>query len=213
MLHFNSNVIKLRAFPPCLLKCLLSLSASRKDSGSCKKAGRTKGAKNDGELAKQLGGLGGQEGWRLGLVRLTAGDLAPAASVVCVVSEARPRRGRVFGMMALAVDGEMRGQRLATEVMARTKAELLLVAGPRFELRAGLASCMKKGGARFYVSQGWTGREGIWSWMSEASEVEGALRLLASREALEQMLQLCEQDMSVYLPVFPPTSLSPKSLV
>jgi hypothetical protein len=57
-------------------------------------------------------------------------------------------------MMALAVDGEMRGQGLATEAMARMKAELLLVAGPRFELRADLASCMKKGGARFYDSQG-----------------------------------------------------------
>ena len=34
------------------------------------------------------------------------------------------------------------------------KAELLLVAGPRFELRADLASCMKKGGARFYANQG-----------------------------------------------------------
>ena len=47
--------------------------------------------------------------------------------------------------------------------MARMKAELLLVAGPRFELKADLASCMKRGGARFYASQGWTGGEGIWS--------------------------------------------------
>ena len=102
----------------------------------------------------------------------------------------------MFRMMALAVDGVVRGQGLATEAMARMKAELLLVAGPRFELRADLASCMKKGGARFYASQGWTGGGGIWSWRSEASEVEGALRLLASGEALEQMLQACEQDMS-----------------
>ena len=36
---------------------------------------------------------------------------------------------------------------------------------------------------RFYASQGWTGGEGIWSWRSEASEVEGALRLLALGEA------------------------------
>ena len=72
--------------------------------------------------------------------------------------------------------------------MARMKAELLLVAGPRFELRADLASCMKKGGAKFYANQGWSGEGGIWSWRSEAAGVEGALRLLASREALEQML-------------------------
>ena len=38
---------------------------------------------------------------------------------------------------------------------------------------------------------------GIWSWRSEAPEVGGALRLLASGEALEQMLQVCEQDMAV----------------
>ena len=115
------------------------------------------GAKGDGQLAKQLGVLAGQEGWRLGLVRLSAGDLAPVVPAVCVVSEARPRRGRVFRMMALAVDGVVRGQGHATEALARMKAELLLVAGPSFELRADLASCMKKGGARFYDSQGWTG--------------------------------------------------------
>ena len=91
----------------------------------------------------------------------------------------------------------MRGQGLATEAMARMKAELLLEAGPRFELRADLASCMEKGGARFYASQGWSGVGGIWSWRSEATEVEEALRLLASGEALEQMLQVCEQDMAV----------------
>jgi hypothetical protein len=45
---------------------------------------------------------------------LTAGDLTPAVFAVCVVSEARPERGRVFRMMALAVDGEMGGQGLAT---------------------------------------------------------------------------------------------------
>jgi hypothetical protein len=87
--------------------------------------------------------------------------------------------------MALAVDGMMRGQGLATEAMVRTKAELLLVAGPRFELRADLPSCMKKGGAGFYASQGWSDADGIWSWRSEAAEVEGALRHLASGEALE----------------------------
>ena len=123
---------------------------------------------------------------------MTAGDLAPPVSAVCVVSEARPRRGRVIRMMALAVDGVVRGQGLATEAMARMKAELVVVAGPRFELRADLASCMKQGGARFYASQGCTGGGGICSWRSEASEVEGSLRLLASREALEQMLQACE---------------------
>ena len=98
--------------------------------------------------------------------------------------------------MALAVDGVVRGQGLATEAMARMKAELLLVARPRFELVVDLAACMKKDGARFYASQGWTGGGGIRSWRSEASEVEGALRLLASGEALEQMLQARGQDMS-----------------
>jgi hypothetical protein len=79
--------------------------------------------------------------------------------------------------------------------MARMKAYLLLEAGPRFEMKADMASCMTRDGAGFYASQGWTGGEGIWSWRSEAPEVEGALRLLASGEALEQMLQVCEQDM------------------
>ena len=137
------------------------------------------GAQGDGQLAKRLGDLGGQEGWRLGLVRMVAGDLAPAVSAVCVVSEARPRRGRVFRMMALAVDGRVRGQGLATEAMARMKAELLLVAGPRFEMRADLASCMKKDGATFYASQGRSDEGSIWAWRSESTEVEGALRLLA----------------------------------
>ena len=124
------------------------------------------GAKGDGQLAKQLGDLGDQEGWGLGLVRLTTGDLAPAVFAVCVVYEARPRRGRLSRMMALAVDGVVRGQGLATEAMARMRAELLLVAGPRFELKAGLTSCVEKGGARLYASQGWTGEGGIWSWRS-----------------------------------------------
>ena len=52
------------------------------------------GASGDGHLAKQLGDLSGQEGWRLELVRLVAGDLSPVVSAVCVVSEARPKRGR-----------------------------------------------------------------------------------------------------------------------
>ena len=45
------------------------------------------GALGDGQLAVQLGNLGGQEGWRLGLIRLTAGDLTPAVSAACVVAE------------------------------------------------------------------------------------------------------------------------------
>ena len=81
--------------------------------------------------------MGGQGGWRLGLIRLAAGDLAPIVSAVCVVSEARPRRGRVFRMMALAVDGKMGGQRLATGAIARLWAELLLVVGPRFRRAEG----------------------------------------------------------------------------
>ena len=95
------------------------------------------------------------------MIRLSAGALAPVVSAVCVVSEARPRRGRVFRMMALAVDRKTRGQRLATGAIARLQTELLLVVGPGFELKADLASCMKKGGAGFYAKQGWTGGEGI----------------------------------------------------
>ena len=91
------------------------------------------GAPGDGQLDIQLGDLGGKRGWRLaiGIIRLT-GDLTPAVSAVCVVSESRPRRGRVFRMMALAVEGKMRGRRIATEAIARLKAELALRAGPGF---------------------------------------------------------------------------------
>ena len=64
-------------------------------------------------------------------------------------------------MMALAVGEEMRGQGLATWAITRLKAELLLVAWPRFELMADLASCMRSGGAGFNTRQGWTGGEGI----------------------------------------------------
>ena len=97
-----------------------------------------------------MGDVGGQKGWRLGIIRLTAGDPAPTVSAVCVVSEVRAARQgvRVFRMMALTVDELVRGQGLAMEVMARMKAELLLVAGPRYELRADLASCMEKGGGQ-----------------------------------------------------------------
>ena len=111
------------------------------------------GAPDDGQLDIQLGDLGGKRGWRLGIIRLT-GDLTPIVSAVCVVSESRPRRGRVFRMMALAVEGKMRGRRIATEAIARLKAELALVAGPGFGLRADLACCMEKGGAGFYERQG-----------------------------------------------------------
>ena len=43
------------------------------------------------------------------MIRLTAGDPAPTVSAVCVESEVRVGRqgGRVFRMMALAVDGEI----------------------------------------------------------------------------------------------------------
>ena len=144
-----------------------------------------------------MGDLGGQKGWRLGIIRLTAGDPAPTVSAVCVVSEVRAARQgvRVFRMMALTVDEGMRGQGLASGAIARMQAYLLLEAGPRFEMRADMATCMTEDGAGFYASQGWTGGEGVWSWRSEATEVEGALRLLASGEALEQLLQECEQDM------------------
>ena len=132
------------------------------------------GALGDGQLAKQFEDLGGQQGWKLGLARLSACAMAPVVFAVCVVSEARPKRGRVLRMMALPVDEGMRGQGLASEAMARLKAELLLVAGPRFELKADLASCMKKGGAGFYAKQDWIGGEGIWSWRSEVPGVEEA---------------------------------------
>ena len=41
---------------------------------------------------------------------MTAGDLAPTVFAARVVSEARAKRGRVFRVVALAVDEEMRGQ-------------------------------------------------------------------------------------------------------
>ena len=43
------------------------------------------GASGDGHLAKQLGDLGGQKGWRRGLVRMAAGGPVPAVSAVCGV--------------------------------------------------------------------------------------------------------------------------------
>ena len=117
--------------------------------------------------------MGGQRGWRLGIIRL-AGDLTPVVSAVCVVSEARPMRGRIFRMMTLAVEGKLRGRRIATEAIARLKAELAPMAGPGFGLRADLAWCMEKGGAGFYERQGWAGGEGVWSWRAEVPGLEGA---------------------------------------
>ena len=43
-----------------------------------------------------------------------------------------------------------------------------MVAGPSYRLVVDLASCMRKGGAGFYVRQGWTGGGWIWEWDSEA---------------------------------------------
>ena len=82
-----------------------------------------------------MGDLGGQKGWRLGIIRLTAGDPAPTVSAVCVVSEARAgRQGvRVFRMMALAVDGGMRGQGLASG--GNGEDEGILAAGGWAEVR------------------------------------------------------------------------------
>ena len=77
-------------------------------------------------------------------------------------------------MMALAVEGKMRGQRIATEAIARLKVELALLAGPGFGLRADLAWCMEQGGAGFYERQGWAGGEGVWSWRAEVPGLEGA---------------------------------------
>ena len=76
--------------------------------------------------------------------------------------------------MALAVEGKMRGWRIATEAIARLKAELAPMAGPGFGLRADLAWCMEKGGAGFYKRQGWTGGEGVWSWRADVPGLEGA---------------------------------------
>ena len=112
------------------------------------------GALGDGQLAMQLGDLGCQKGWRLGLIRLTARDLGPVVSAAYVVSEARARRCRMFRMMALAVGEVVRGQGLATGAIGRLKEELLVVVGPRFGLVADLASCMGRGGAGFYARQG-----------------------------------------------------------
>ena len=53
------------------------------------------GAKGDGQLAIQLGDLGGQEGWRLGLIRLTAGDLTPTVSAACVLMAPLRRDRRI----------------------------------------------------------------------------------------------------------------------
>ena len=71
-----------------------------------------------------------------GITRLAAKGPAPTVSAVCVVSEVRAGRqgGRVFRMMALAVDGDMRGQGLASGAMARVEAYLLLGAGSRWRL-------------------------------------------------------------------------------
>ena len=59
---------------------------------------------------------------------------------------------------------------VAAEAEAATK-----VAAADAEMKADMASCMTRDGAGFYASQGWTGGEGVWSWRSEATKVEGAL--------------------------------------
>ena len=66
------------------------------------------GALGGGQLTMKLWALGGQKGWRLGLTRLAT------ASAACVVSQARPRKGRMFRVVALAVGGGVVGQGLAT---------------------------------------------------------------------------------------------------
>ena len=80
----------------------------------------------------------------------------------------------MFRVMALAVDGKMRGQGLATGAIGRLQEELLVVAGPKFGLVADLAACMRRGGGvGFYARLGWIGGNGSWPCRSEALELEG----------------------------------------
>ena len=79
----------------------------------------------------------------------------------------------MFRMMALAVGEVARGQGLSTGAIGRLEEEQVVVAGPRFGLVADLVSCMRKGGAGFYVRQGWAGGGGSWSWRTGTLEGEG----------------------------------------
>ena len=52
------------------------------------------GAEGDGQLSTELGNFDGEEGWRLGVVRLVEQVRVPVIQVVCVVSKGRARRGK-----------------------------------------------------------------------------------------------------------------------
>ena len=63
----------------------------------------------------------------MSLVRLVERGGVPEVQAVCVVSKARAKRGKVFGMRAPAMQEELRGRRLAAEANRRLQEEL----GPR----------------------------------------------------------------------------------
>ena len=84
------------------------------------------GAGGDGQLAAELGNMGGEEGWRLSLVRLVERDRIPEIQAGCVVLEARAKRGKVFRMRALAVQEELRA---GTGAGSRSKQEIAGRAG------------------------------------------------------------------------------------
>ena len=50
------------------------------------------GAEGGGQLATKLGNMDGEEGWRLGLVKLVKQDQVPEIQAVCVVLNGKARR-------------------------------------------------------------------------------------------------------------------------
>ena len=94
------------------------------------------------------------------LVRLVERDRTPKIRAV------RAKRGKVFGMRALAVQEELRGRGLAAEAIRRLQGELGWVDGSEYKLVVNLASCMRKEGVGFYSRQGWVGAGGVWEWSS-----------------------------------------------
>ena len=80
--------------------------------------------------------MGGEEGWRLSLLRVVERGGIPEIQAVCVVPKARAKRGKVFRMRALAVQEELRGRGLATEAIRRLQEELAGV-GDWIRVQAG----------------------------------------------------------------------------
>ena len=70
------------------------------------------GAMGGLQLSTELGNLDGEEGWRLGMLRLVEQNQVSVIQVACVrvVSKGRAREGKVFRMWALAVGQELRCQ-------------------------------------------------------------------------------------------------------